>query len=64
MTTLSDNTKRTRTRIKVPVPRLLRLLGKVIRYASGGISPQEARDIASDLLEIAGEIVESVGDEA
>lgn len=43
----------------LPIPSLLRIIAKLIRYAKGGIDKQEAADLLEDLLLIAGHLAEA-----
>ena len=49
-------------KVKIPVGKIARLLAKVVRYAPGGISPAEARDLAADLLSIGASILDRLDD--
>lgn len=40
-------------KVKIPIARLIALVGKLIKAAKGGISKEEAEELGHDLLEIA-----------
>jgi len=42
----------------LPLPAILRIIGKLIRYAKGGIDKDEAADLAEDLLLIVAHLAE------
>lgn len=42
----------------LPISRILVLVGKLLRYARGGITKEEALDLTDDLIEIIAHIAE------
>ena len=42
----------------IPLPDLLRLVAKVIRYSKGGFNAVEKADLVHDLLELAARLAE------
>lgn len=46
-------------KIQIPLAKVLAIVGKVIRYARGGISKDEAADLVQDLLALAADIAEN-----
>lgn len=49
-------------KIKIPVFEIVALLGKIIKAAKGGISKDEALDIATDLAAIAASVLTQVAE--
>ncbi len=43
--------------VRIPVPRLVRFISSLIRKSKNGFTPDERREIAADLLDLAGAIL-------
>lgn len=48
-------------KIKVDMMAVLGIATKIIKYARGGFTPDEVRDLAADLLELAAELTRAHG---
>ena len=48
--------------VKIPVPRLVRFISSLIRKSRDGFTPDERREIAADLLDLAGAILHDLGE--
>lgn len=44
---------------QLPLPAILRIIGKLVRYAKGGIDKDEAADLAEELLLLVAHLVEA-----
>lgn len=47
----------------VPVGRIIRLVGKAVRYSKGGFDPAEIRILVADLLHLAADLADLVKDD-
>ena len=41
-------------------PTLVKLIAKVVRFSRGGFTPDERRELARDLLELAGKVLDGL----
>jgi hypothetical protein len=42
------------------IPKLLGLAKKAVQYSGGGYTPDEIKDLAADLIDIAAELIQSI----
>ncbi len=49
--------------VDIPVGKILSLLGKTIRFSTGGFTVAERRDLGHDLLLLASHVLQGIADE-